>query len=304
VGLLLGSIQRERKRPLQNRNKARTSLSSLPSDDEYCQVAKVHCIWEPTQQPSSQSDYDASQMIHFDQTPTTRRVLELAQALGLVPVGWIFTYSDAYRRQQKEAEEGNGGAKSRKKKKSKSSDNDSNDDDNNNNNHKPPLVLGQDVVTGAQLEMAKMKWWNHHYHHSNDDNHDDGDGRIEGKKFVTLAMDATTGATEAVQLSDVSVQMVSEGVQPQELQVQTHGGFQFPTCGYSGSVHIPAHFESISSSRHCAHLFPADKRSIPKDAAGNEKKVQLVSKTRGSFQGRFGKEKGIVRFPEIEIKMV
>ena len=33
-----------------------------------------------------------------------------------------------------------------------------------------------------------------------------------GDKFVTLAMDATTGATEAFQLSDVSVQMVHEDI--------------------------------------------------------------------------------------------
>jgi hypothetical protein len=34
----------------------------------------------------------------------------------------------------------------------------------------------------------------------------------KGRNFVTLAMDAMTGATEAFQLSDVSVQMVSEGL--------------------------------------------------------------------------------------------
>jgi hypothetical protein len=36
------------------------------------------------------------------------------------------------------------------------------------------------------------------------------DDKQEGAKFVTLAMDANTGATEAFQLSDVSVQMVAE----------------------------------------------------------------------------------------------
>jgi hypothetical protein len=37
-------------------------------------------------------------------------------------------------------------------------------------------------------------------------------GREEGAKFCTLAMDAHTGATEAFQLSDVSVQMVAENM--------------------------------------------------------------------------------------------
>jgi hypothetical protein len=189
VGLLLGTIQRERKEP--QTKKPRTSLSSLPSDQEYCQVAKVHAIWEPPQpQPHAQHDddtcrstsdslYDASPLVvDWHQDVTTRRVLELAKYLGLSPIGWIFTYSDDYRQQQQQQQQ----------------------EQQQTTTHHPtvPVVLAHDVVTGAQLEMANIQYRN--------------DDRIEGKKFVTLAMDATTGATEAFQLSDVSVQMVSEGL--------------------------------------------------------------------------------------------
>jgi len=45
--------------------------------------------------------------------------------------------------------------------------------------------------------------------HINSDDIGDDD---RGDKFVTLAMDATSGATEAFQLSDVTVQMVHEGM--------------------------------------------------------------------------------------------
>ncbi len=57
-------------------------------------------------------------------------------------------------------------------------------------------VYGLDVHVGATLQIANMK----------------AKGRLDGKPFVTLAMDANTGATEAFQLSDVGVQMVHEGI--------------------------------------------------------------------------------------------
>ena len=56
-------------------------------------------------------------------------------------------------------------------------------------------VWGRDVHVGACQIIEKMKRLN---------------DRQEGAKFVTLAMDANTGATEAFQLSDVSIQMVAE----------------------------------------------------------------------------------------------
>ena len=55
-------------------------------------------------------------------------------------------------------------------------------------------VFGLDVKTAAKLQITNMQQRN----------------EIDGRKFATLAMDATTGATEAFQLSDVSVQMVHE----------------------------------------------------------------------------------------------
>lgn len=57
-------------------------------------------------------------------------------------------------------------------------------------------VFGQDVKTAAQLQALNMK----------------NLGRTEGARYITLAMDEATGATEAFQLSDVAVQMTAEGV--------------------------------------------------------------------------------------------
>lgn len=56
-------------------------------------------------------------------------------------------------------------------------------------------VFGRDVVFGAMGQIDNMERI----------------GREDGCQFVTLALDAKTGATEAFQLSDVSVQMVAEG---------------------------------------------------------------------------------------------
>lgn len=57
-------------------------------------------------------------------------------------------------------------------------------------------VFGRDLHTAACLQIETMKTL----------------GREAGSRFCTLAMDATTGATEAFQCSDVYVQMVAEGV--------------------------------------------------------------------------------------------
>ena len=153
VGLLLGTIQRERVdlKPV----KARTSLSSTPSDQDYCQVAKVQALWEPPQAASTET-YDAKSL---ENNAPLQRALQVANWLGLTPVGWIFSYTD-----------------------SRSKDEDS------------LPVWAPDVHCGARLVIANMKRTN----------------RQEGARFVTLAMDANTGATEAFQLSDVSVQMVAE----------------------------------------------------------------------------------------------
>jgi hypothetical protein len=156
VGLLLGTIQRERvdKTP----RKARTSLSSQTSDSDYCTVAKVHAVWEPSGQKGG-TLYD----VQLAQSLLTKnqRVMTIASQLGLVPVGWIFSHPDE--RHQ---------------------------------NEDSLPVYGLDVQTGATLQIARMK----------------EAGCVDGKPFVTLAMDANTGATEAFQLSDVSVQMVHEGM--------------------------------------------------------------------------------------------
>lgn len=157
VGLLLGTIQRERvdKTP----RKARTSLSSQVSGDDFCTVAKVQAVWEPPGQTKTQDIYDASTAESL--LTDNPQVMKLADRLDLVPVGWIFSHPDV-RHEQEDA----------------------------------LPVFGLDVKIGATLQIANMK----------------SRGRLDGKPFATLAMDGNTGATEAFQLSDVSVQMVHEGM--------------------------------------------------------------------------------------------
>jgi len=179
-GLLLGTINRERidSRP----KKARTSLSSTTSDSDYCTVTKVQAVWEPPGQtlrdvvgPKGKSAgmYDAplAATSLLEQNP---KILAIADCLGLEPVGWIFSYQD-----------------------------DRLEEENSYQTDGPQAMFGLDIGVGAKLKMEAMKAKQRLAKKENDLN-DIGD------KFVTLAMDATTGATEAFQLSDVSVQMVHE----------------------------------------------------------------------------------------------
>jgi hypothetical protein len=161
VGLLLGTIQKERLDTMPK--KARTSLSSQTSGSEYCTVAKVQALWEPpAQNPSTDGLlYDASKaqrLIHDNP-----RIIKIAEYLGLVPIGWMFSYRD-----------------------------DRLDED----QGEPQAALGMDLATAATLQIQNMI----------------NLGREDGKQFVTLAMDANTGATEAFQLSDVTIQMVHENM--------------------------------------------------------------------------------------------
>ena len=167
VGLLLGTVQRERVelKPA----KARTSLSSKPSAQDFCQVCKVHALWEPPQQqkqqpPNNDDDqqqqcYDATSLLERDDS--VQRIIRVASYLGLQPIGWIFTYSD-----NRHEDNGDG-----------------------------LPVFAPDIKTGALLQIQEMKL-----------------RQQQGADFVTVAMDATSGATEAFQLSNVAVQMVSEGM--------------------------------------------------------------------------------------------
>ncbi|KAL3944179.1 MAG: hypothetical protein SGBAC_001736 [Bacillariaceae sp.] len=91
VGLLLGTIQKERvdTKP----RKARTSLSSQTSDADFCTVAKVQAVWEPSgQSAGNEKVYDDS--IASSMLSENPRVLAIAEKLGLQPVGWIFSHVD------------------------------------------------------------------------------------------------------------------------------------------------------------------------------------------------------------------
>jgi hypothetical protein len=101
------------------------------------------------------------------------RALKIAEALGMQLCGWIYSYT-----------EDRLGNDPQQDKTTKSGEQDA------------LPVFGRDIVVGALGQIQKMK----------------KSGRDVGSKFITLALDARTGATEAFQLSDVSVQMVAEGV--------------------------------------------------------------------------------------------
>ena len=165
--LLLGTIQKERRKP----RVARTSLSSTTDEEQFGQAAKVHAVWEPSGTPNG----DCLQTIPDN-------VLRVAKALGLQPVGWIFSYDGTREPERSAADDG-------------------------------LPVWAADVRTGAQLQAANMqraqaadrpKKSSSSSSSSSDEYNDNG------ALFVTLAMDASTGATEAFQLSDVAVQMVAE----------------------------------------------------------------------------------------------
>lgn len=193
-GLLLGTIQRERvdRKP----KKARTSLSSQTSDSEYCTVAKVQALWEPPgqkPQPLKSSSRTESNT-HQDDTiyeagvacqlwAKNPKVLELAECLGLTPVGWIFSYKD-----DRLADENSFGTDG------------------------PQALFGMDVAIGGKLKLQAMKERQRVKAAATTKPEEGEDLNPTGDRFVTLAMDATTGATEAFQLSDVSVQMVHEDV--------------------------------------------------------------------------------------------
>lgn len=74
-------------------------------------------------------------------------------------------------------------------------DNRSNEDGRSNGEDSLPVYC-HDIITGAKGQIENMQRL----------------GREEGCKFVTLSLDALSGATEAFQFSDTSIQMVAEGV--------------------------------------------------------------------------------------------
>ena len=206
VGLLLGTVQRERVQQ-QRARKTRTSLSSTPTAQDFCRVAKVHAVWEPPQQQQQQREsssgdgsYDARQLMADTQDSALYgRVLRLASLLDLRPVGWIFAYHDDR-------------STSDKKKKTTDTTIDNNDDAGD-----TLPVWGNDVVCGAQLQIDCMKRHQEEAAKRTSQNSDNDDQNSPAAlstttAFCTLAMGIRTGATEAFQLSDVSVQMVSEGI--------------------------------------------------------------------------------------------
>jgi len=187
MGLCFGTIGSERVD--QKRDKVRTSLSTPLYEREMCGVAKVQAIWEPSQRQGQGEGqrYDATRACRFEDDRDIKRAIRIADALGLRPVGWMYSYSEDRHAAGSGSGAGTGGS----------------GDDNGADEDALP-VYAPDVYYGALLQIGNMK---------------SKLGREEGKKFVTLALDGRSGATEAFQLSDVSVQMVAEGLIPKPMDV-------------------------------------------------------------------------------------
>jgi len=173
--ILFGTVNKERVDQAVS-VKARTSLSTPLYEMQMCDVAKVHTIWEPPQSGTATA-YDASMLIKGKEY---ERAVEIAEALGLRVIGWIYSYADD--RQKGE-----------------------NDSDNGIGEDSLP-VFARDIVHGAKGQVENMQKLGHDH----------------GQKYLTLALDAKSGAAEAFQLSNVSVQMVAEGV----LSIPERGDFK------------------------------------------------------------------------------
>ncbi len=156
----------------QAKRKARTSLSTPLYEMETCKVVKVHAVWEPSAQSSNSEElYDYTKLRESEDNTN-----EFQTALRLAKTLGLdvvgWIYSYSDDRQNSEGD--------------KASADTSNGED-------ALPVFGRDLIVGAMGQIDNMQRI----------------GRENG--FITLALDAKTGATEAFQLSDVFVQMVAEG---------------------------------------------------------------------------------------------
>ena len=154
------------------RKKPRRARTSLSSTTEEEQFGEVARV-QAVWEPSSQKPSNK----HYDRDclqPIPANVLRVAQWLGLQPVGWIFSYDGT-----REPDRTGGDALP---------------------------VWAADVDTGARLQVANMQ----RAAARDDDDSSSSSSSSNGSRFVTLAMDASSGGTEAFQLSDVAVQMVAE----------------------------------------------------------------------------------------------
>ena len=94
MGLCFGTVGSERVD--QKRDRARTSLSTPLYEREMCGVAKVQAIWEPPQRQVEGEGrrYDATRACKFEDDRDVKRAIRIGEALGLRPVGWIYSYSE------------------------------------------------------------------------------------------------------------------------------------------------------------------------------------------------------------------
>lgn len=169
AAFLFGTITRERKETHPSRRPAKTSLSSSSREpEEYVSAVRVHAVYEP---PTIMSSCTA---LSLENIPD--RVFHVAGYLGMVPVGWIFSYDDDG---QDATNEGT----------SKQT------------NDKEVPISKENIILASHLQIQNMK-----------NKHNQNMESTSSSSFcwVTLAMKSASGETEAFQISDVTVQMAAE----------------------------------------------------------------------------------------------
>jgi len=175
VALVFGTIHNERLD--QSTKLVRTSLSTPLHEATMCKVVKVHALWEPTQRPPlTPGPYDA-RALHAGYTNiNVKHSRDYTRALHLAQMLGLHTVGWIYSYSDDRTKIRAGA----------------------NTDQDALPVWGRDLVTGARGQIHNMEKL----------------GNQEGCNYVTLAMDAHSGATEAFQFSDVCVQMIAEGVLP------------------------------------------------------------------------------------------
>jgi hypothetical protein len=91
--LLFGTVSKEKVKTSTLLDGASTVTAS-DKKDRYCEVAKVHALYEPPQQKLLNGYYDATSLIALETSTTVQRAIQLAKRLNLQPVGWIYTHNN------------------------------------------------------------------------------------------------------------------------------------------------------------------------------------------------------------------
>lgn len=89
--LLFGTVSKEK---MKSSNTLLDTATVSDKKDRYCEVVKVHALYEPPQQKLVSDCYDATSLISLETSTPIQRAIQLAKRLNLQPVGWIYTHNN------------------------------------------------------------------------------------------------------------------------------------------------------------------------------------------------------------------